>query len=195
VTEPLNPRDLTLLLQAWRSGDGGALQKLIPQIYDELRRLAHRYMARERAGHVLQTTALVNEAYLQLVEVKTVKWQDRAHFFAICARLMRQILVHAARSRSAKKRGGQAPQETLDEAAVVGFEPDPNLIAVHEALQALEAVDSRKAKVVELRFFGGMTMEETAEALGISADTVLRDWTSAKLWLWREMQHGQANES
>jgi len=184
-----------LLLQAWRSGDGGALQKLIPQIYDELRRLAHRYMARERAGHVLQTTALVNEAYLQLVEVKTVKWQDRAHFFAICAKLMRQILVHAARLTSAKKRGGQVLQETLDEAVVVGPEPDANVIAIHEALQALEGIDPRKAKVVELRFFGGMTTEEAAEALGISADTVLRDWTSAKLWLWREMKHGKANQS
>jgi len=167
----------------------------MPLVYQELHRLAHRYMQHERAGHVLQTTALVNEAYLCLLEVKKVNWQDRAHFFAICAKLMRQILVHIARERGAKKRGAGAVQVTFDEAALDGSEPNSNLLAVDEALQALEEIEPRKAKVVELRFFGGMTTEEVAEALKISSDTVLRDWNSAKLWLWRVIQYGRANQS
>ncbi|RPJ87589.1 MAG: sigma-70 family RNA polymerase sigma factor [Acidobacteria bacterium] len=190
-----NPHDVTLLLQAWRGGDAAALERLMPVVYQELHRLAHRYMQHERAGHVLQTTALVNEAYLCLLEVKKVNWQDRTHFFAICAKLMRQILVHIARAQGAKKRGAHAVEVTFDEAAVEGSEPNFNFLALDEALQTLEEIEPRKARVVELRFFGGMTTEEVAEALGISSDTVLRDWNFAKLWLWRAMEYGQTNQS
>jgi len=185
-----SPYEVTQLLRAWSRGDRAALDKLMPLVYDELHRLAHRYMKRERAGHVLQTTALVNEAYLQLIDVKTVKWRDRAHFFAISARLMRQILVHSARSRDAQKRGGRIRQASLDESAVFAPRPDADLIGLDDALTALSEIDARKAKVVELRFFAGLSLEEAAAVLGVSADTVWRDWDLAKTWLYREMSRG-----
>ena len=182
-----SPKEVTQLLQDWCRGDREALNKLMPLVQDELRRLAHRYMMRERAGHILQTTALVNEAYLQLIDANKVNWQDRAHFFAISANLMRQILVHLARSRDARKRGGQLRQVSLDEAAVLAPEPDTDVVELDDALTALAEIDQRKAKVVELRFFGGLSLEETAEVLKVSADTVWRDWDLAKTWLYREM--------
>ncbi len=185
-----SPQEVTRLLQAWCRGEQAALDRLIPLIHAELRRMAHRYMLRERAGHTIQTTALVNEAYLRLVDAGQIEWQNRAHFFAISANLMRRILVEFARSRGSHKRGGDVRKVLFDEAAILSPEPDENLLALDDALTALAALDPRKAKVVELRFFGGMSEEETAEALGISSDTVLRDWKSAKLWLWREIRHG-----
>ena len=185
----LSPHEITQLLHAWSRGDRAALDGLIPLVYDELHRLAHRYMKREHAGHILQTTALVNEAYIQLIQADTVKWQDRVHFFAIAARLMRQILVHSARSRDAKKREGKIRQVSLDESAVFVSKPDADLVELDDALTALAEIDARKAKVVELRFFGGMTLEEAAEVLKISADTVWHDWDLAKTWLYREMSH------
>lgn len=153
-----------------------------------MRRIAARYVKRERTGHTLQATALVNEAYLRLIEVQQVQWQNRAHFFAMAARLMRRILVDAARSRGYQKRGGGAPTLSLDEALVVPTGPSDDLVALDEALTALAAVDTRKSQVVEMRFFGGLTIEETAEALQVSTDTVKRDWRMAKLWLLRELR-------
>ena len=161
---------------------------MLPLVYDELRRLAARYLLHERSGHTLQATALVNEAYLRLIEVKRVQWQNRAHFFAMAARLMRRILVDAARARGAHKRGGGAPMLSLDEALVVSTEPGNDLVALDEALTALAAVDVRKSQVVEMRFFGGLSIDETAEALHVSRDTVKRDWKMAKLWLLRELR-------
>ncbi len=181
--------EVTQLLQAWSAGDRAALDKLILLVYDKLHRLAHGYMRREYAGHILQTTALVNEAYLQLVDTDKVKWHDRTHFFAIASKLMRQILVHSARSRKAQKRGGSIRRVSLDESAVFAPKPDADLIELDDALTALAGIDSRKAKVVELRFFGGMTLEEAAEVLKVSADTVWNDWDLAKTWLYREMSH------
>jgi RNA polymerase sigma factor (TIGR02999 family) len=186
-----SPHEVTHLLLAWRRGDVAALDRLIPLVYEELHRLAHCYMAREWANNTLQTTALVHEAYLRLMDANQVEWKNRVHFFAISANLMRRILVEFARSRGSQKRGRDVRKVPLDEAAILSPEPDENLAALDAALTALAAFDSRKAKVVELRFFGGMTEEETAEALGISSDTVLRDWKSAKLWLYREMRHGE----
>jgi RNA polymerase sigma-70 factor, ECF subfamily len=185
ITEPrASP---TALLLAWNRGDPDALDALLPLVYEELRRLAAHYMKGERSDHTLQATALVNEAYLRLIEVRQVRWQNRAHFFAMAARLMRRILVDAARSRDQQKRGGGAPMLSLDEALVVPIEPGKDLVALDEALTALAAVDSRKSQVVEMRFFGGLNIDETAEALHVSRDTVKRDWTMAKLWLLREL--------
>jgi RNA polymerase sigma factor (TIGR02999 family) len=175
------------LLLAWNRGEPDALDALLPLVYDELRRLAAHYLRGERSGHTLQATALVNEAYLRLIEVKQVQWQNRAHFFAMAARLMRRILVDAARSRGYQKRGGGAPVLSLDEALIVPTEPGEDLVALDEALTALAAVDARKSRVVEMRFFGGLSVEETAEALQVSRDTVMRDWKMAKLWLLREL--------
>jgi RNA polymerase sigma-70 factor (ECF subfamily) len=183
-------QEVTELLHAWSRGEQAARDKLMPLVYDELRRVAHRYMVHERPGHVLQTTALVNEAYLQLIDATKVNWQDRTHFFAISANLMRQILVHAARSRDAQKRGGNFRQVSLDEASIVSPRPGADLIELDDALKALAEVDPRKARVVELKFFGGLNLEEIAEVLKISADTVWRDWDLAKGWLYREMKHG-----
>jgi len=157
-------------------------------VHEELRRVARRHMAHERAEHTLQATALVNEAYMRLVDVQRVKWQNRAHFFAMSARLMRRILVDFARSRRYQKRGGGAQKVTLDEALVVSPEPGSDLVRLDEVLTALAAVDSRKAQVVEMRFFGGLSVEETAEALHVSRDTVMRDWKLAKAWLLRELK-------
>lgn len=181
--------EVTQLLQAWSAGDRAALDKLIPLVYDELHRLAHNYMRREHAGHILQTTALVSEAYLQLIDAGKVNWHDRTHFFAIASKLMRQILVHSARSRNAQKRGGNIRRVSLDDSAVFASKPDADLIELDDALAALAEIDARKAKVVELRFFGGMTLEETADVLKVSADTVWNDWDLAKTWLYREMSH------
>ena len=181
----------TTLLLAWGRGDETALDQLIPLVHDELRRLARRHMAGERPGHTLQASALVNEAYLRLIEVNQVRWQNRAHFFAMASRVMRRILVDAARARGFQKRGGGAEKVSLDEALLVSGEPRQDLIALDDALNALAAFDLRKSQVVEMRFFGGLSVEETAEALHVSADTVMRDWRLAKVWLVRELRGEQ----
>ncbi len=179
--------DVTALLQAWSAGDEAALEKLAPLVYDELRRTAHRYMAQERTDHTLQTTALVNEVYLRLVKASDVNWQNRAHFFAVCARMMRHILTDFARSRGYLKRGGNAGCVTLDEAVLAGRESPADIVALDDALKALNSFDERKSRVVELRFFGGLSVEETAEVLHVSDETVLRDWKLAKAWLLHEL--------
>ena len=184
------PNQVTSLLQAWSLGDEQALQQLIPVVYEELRRVARRYMSGERASHTLQTTALIHEVYVRLVDLPSASFRNRAQFFAICAKLMRNVLVDFARSRKYDKRGGGAPHVELDEALLVSSTPDPDLVAVDEALDKLAAFDARKSKVVELRFFGGLSVEETAEALDISPETVMRDWKMAKAWLMRELDHG-----
>lgn len=185
MTAPAN--EVTQLLLAWSGGDETALEKLTPLVYRELHRLAQRYMSRERQEHTLQTTALVNELYLRLVDADQMRWQNRAHFFAVSAQLMRHILVDFARSRKNIKRGGEVIKVSLDDAPVVSEDTDSNLIALNDALNSLAEIDERKAKVIELRFFGGLSIEETAEVLKISGDTVMRDWRLAKLWLLREM--------
>ncbi len=181
--------EITHLLRAWSSGDEGALEQLTPLVYGQLHRLAHSYMSREQPGQTLQTTALVHEVYLKLVDVENVEWQNRAHFYGLCARLMRRILIDFARSRNYQKRGGQIPHIELEEAATVSAVVGSELVAVDEALKQLAAVDARKSEVVELRFFGGLTVEETAAALGVSSETVMRDWKLAKAWLLRELSH------
>jgi|SRR5579859_3947913 len=175
--------DVTSLLHAWGRGDEQALDRLVPLVYDELHRLARGYMARERAGHTLQTTALVNEAYLRMVDARGVDWKDRAHFFAICARTMRRILIDSARARRYEKRGAGQSMISLDESLAVGLRPGKDLLALDDALIHLAEIDPRKSEVVELRFFGGLSVEETAEALRISPKTVKRDWKMAKAWL------------
>ncbi len=185
--------DVTLLLKAWSTGDEEALAKLTPLVYRQLRDIARRYMAGERDGHILQTTALVHEAYVRLVDCGRVNWQDRAHFFAVSAQLMRRILIDFARSRDYLKRGGAVPHISLEEASSVCDEPDVNLLALDDALKALAAIDERKSKVVELKFFGGLNVEETAEVLRVSSDTVMRDWKLAKIWLLRELSSGRAS--
>jgi RNA polymerase sigma factor (TIGR02999 family) len=179
---------VTQLLVAWSQGEQAALEKLVPLVYAELRRVAHRYMGRERPGHTLQTTALVNEAYLRLIDSSEVRWQDRAHFFAVSAQLMRRILVDFARSRRYLKRGGGAQKISFDEALIASPERGRDLVALDDAMLALASTDARKSQVVELRFFGGLSVKETAEVLKVSPDTVLRDWSLAKAWLSREMQ-------
>jgi RNA polymerase sigma factor (TIGR02999 family) len=179
---------VTQLLQAWSDGDETAFHELVPLVEAELRRLAHTYMARERAGHTLQTTALVNEAYLRLADAQKVRWQDRAHFFGIAARLMRRVLVDHARTRNVKKRGGEATKVAVEEDLLVSREPEVDVLSLDAALNALAELDTRKAHVIEMRFFGGMTVNETAEALRVSTDTVKRDWRLAKLWLLRELR-------
>jgi RNA polymerase sigma factor (TIGR02999 family) len=186
MTTP-SSQEVTELLLAWNSGDEAALQKLMPLVYDELHRLAHRYLSGERAGHMLQTTALVNEAYLRLVDASRVQWQNRAHFFAVSAQLMRRVLVDFARARQYQKRGGGAQQVSLEEALVVSVDRGAELIALDDALTTLAAADERASKVVELRFFGGLSIEEAAAVLGISPETVKRDWSWAKVWLLREL--------
>jgi RNA polymerase sigma factor (TIGR02999 family) len=182
------PAAITRLLVDWRGGDQAALEQLIPLVHDELRRLARRHMAHERVGHTLQATALVNEAFVRLIDVRQVKWQDRAHFFAMSSRLMRRILVDFARSKGYQKRGGGAQKVSFDEALVVTNEPGHDLVGLDDALNALAVFDARKAQVVEMRFFGGLSVEETAEALNVSVDTVMRDWKLAKAWLLRELK-------
>jgi len=187
--------DVTVLLQAWSRGDEEALQKLMPLVYRDLRQAARRYMAGERSGHILQTTALVNEAYLRLVDMQKVSWKNRAHFLAMCAQLMRRILTDFARSRSFQKRSGKLNRVTFTEALWVAPQADTDLTALDAAMKKLAAVDERKSRVVEMRFFGGLTVEESAEVLKVSEDTVMRDWKFAKVWLLRELngeQHGGA---
>ena len=190
MTEP-STHEVTALLLAWSQGDPSALEKLTPLVYQELHRLARGYMGREHAGHTLQTTALVHEAYLRLIDSSRVRWQNRAHFFAVAAQLMRRILVDFARSHHQLKRGGEAPRVSLSEAFEVAGEKDADLVALDDALQNLASVDLRKSRVVELRFFGGLSVEETAEVLQVSPDTVMRDWRLAKLWLLRELSKGE----
>jgi RNA polymerase sigma factor (TIGR02999 family) len=179
--------ETTQLLQAWAKGDKGALEKLTPRVYKELRRIAGYHMRGERPDKTMQATELVHEAYFRLVDAKTVDWQHRAHFFAVAAAMMRHILLDRARKRIARKRGGPAPKVNLDEIPDPGASRARELIALDDALKQLEAVDARKARVVELRFFAGLGVEETAEVLGISSDTVLRDWKTARAWLRSEL--------
>ncbi len=181
--------EMTQLLAAWSDGDEGALEKLTPLVYEELRRLANRYMKGEKPGHTLQTTALVNEAYVRLIDWKNVRWQNRSHFYAVAAQMMRRILVDYARTRSHVKRDGGIHQVTLDEAALLPQKDQgADLIALDEALKTLATMDARKSKIVELRFFGGLSVEETAEVLKIAPITVMREWSKAKAWLYRELQ-------
>ena len=179
--------EMTQWLLRWGDGDQAALDQLMPIVYDELRRLAHSHLRRERPGHTLQTTALVNEAYLRLIDQRSVRWQNRAHFFGIASQLMRRILVDHARARHVAKRGGGARHVPLDEAVVVSAQRAAEVLALDEALTALATVDQRKSRVVEMRFFGGLSIEETAEVLAVSPGTVMRDWTLAKAWLHREI--------
>ena len=181
-------REVTQLLMAWSQGEQAALDRMLPIVHAELRRLARRYMRDERVGHTLQASALVNEAYLRLVDADGVEWQNRAHFFAVSARVMRQILVDYARKRGGLKRGGKASPVSLDEAIAARIPLDDDLIAVHEALLRLSEIDARKGQIVELRFFSGLTEEETAEVLNISPETVRRDWRFAKAWLRNELK-------
>ena len=179
--------EVTKLLLEWRLGNQEALDELMPIVYEELRRQAHRYMQREQKGHSLQTTALINETYLRLLDCSKMDWKNRAHFFAISAHNMRRILVDYARSHSHQKRGGGLERISLAQSQISLAEQDPDLVALDDALNSLAAEDNRKCKVVELRFFGGLSVEETAEALGISSQSVMRDWKLAKLWLAREL--------
>ena len=182
-----SPHEVTLLLKAWSAGDESAREKLVPMVYRELHRMAGRYMAGERSGHTLQTTALVNEVYLRLVNTHEMDWQNRAHFFAISAQLMRRILTDFARSRRSQKRGGGAAAIPLEESLLAGWGSSGDFVALDDALNALALVDERKRQVIELRFFGGLSVQETAEVLKVSPETVLRDWRLAKAWLLREM--------
>jgi RNA polymerase sigma factor (TIGR02999 family) len=191
---PRSTHKVTQLLLAWNGGDQAALESLIPLVYAELRRLARRAMARERPGHMLRTTGLVHETYLRLIDADQVEWQGRAHFFAIAARLMRRVLVDLARSRGRLKRGGAVQQVALDEALVVSQERDRELVALDDALSALTAMDERKGQVVELRYFGGLSVEETAEVLSVSPETVMRDWKMAKSWLLRELSREKPDD-
>jgi RNA polymerase sigma-70 factor, ECF subfamily len=181
-------QEITQLLLAWSDGDQAALDKLTPLVYAELRRLAKGYMFGERHGHTLQTTALINEAYMRLIDWKNVRWQGRAHFFGVAAQVMRRILVDFARARHYAKRGGAAAQVSLDEAVTIHEDRSAELIALDEALKSLAEIDPRKSQVVELRFFGGLNAKETAEALKVSQRTVEREWNSARAWLYRELR-------
>jgi RNA polymerase sigma-70 factor (ECF subfamily) len=187
--------ELTQLLRAWGEGDERALEKLVPMVYAELHRLARHYMARERAGHTLQTSALVNEAYLRLVDFKKVNWQNRAHFFGVSAQLMRKILVDFSRSRRSLKRGGEILTVPFEEGSIASPGTGTDVVALDDALKTLAAMDPRRGRVVELRFFGGLSAEETAEVLKVSAETVLHDWKLAKVWLLRELSMDRANEA
>lgn len=182
-----SPKEITRLLVAWGDGDQSALEELAPLVQAELHRLAHHYMRRERPGHTLQTSALVNEAYIRLIDWKNTRWQNRAHFFGVSAQLMRRILVDHARDRQYLKRGGGALQVSLSEAAAFSLGRSSDLVALDEALTALAEVDRRKEQVVELRFFGGLSVKEVAEVLKVSEETVMRDWQLAKVWLLREL--------
>ena len=185
----LGTDDVSTLLRAWSDGDQSALERLTPAVYEELRRLAHHYMKGERPGHSLQTTALVNEAYMRLVDFTRMQWQDRAHFFAVSAGVMRRILVDHARRQNIK-RGADVPHVSLEEVAVVGGDRTADLVALDDALNALARLDSRKVQIIEMRFFGGLSVEEAAEVLRVSPATVRRDWSIAKLWLYRELGGG-----
>jgi RNA polymerase sigma factor (TIGR02999 family) len=180
--------EVTLMLQAWGEGDQAALDKLTPLVEAELRRLAHHYLTQERPGHTLQTTALINEAWLRLIDWKQVSWQNRAHFFGVSARLMRYILVGFARARRQQKRGGGAPEVSLEEAVAVSADRSGDLVALDDAMQTLAKYDARKCQIVELRFFGGLSVEETAEVLNLSPITIIREWNKAKAWLYQELR-------
>lgn len=186
-----SPNDVTQLLVAWADGDQTARDHLMPLVYTELHRLAHRHIKKERPGHTLQTSALVNEAYLRLVDQRDVQWQSRAHFFGIAAQMMRHILVDYARKRQFAKRGGKALQVSLNEELIVTKQRSADVVCLDEALTELATIDERKSRVVELKFFGGCTIEETAEVLGVSPGTVMRDWTLAKAWLRRTMSKSE----
>ncbi len=181
------PHEVTRLLREWSEGDQTALEQLIPLVYDELHRLAHQYMRREKPGHFLQTSALINEAYMRLVDQPQIRWENRTHFFGIAARLMRRILVDEARKRNSAKRGGRLIQVSLDEAAAISQGQAANVVALDDALKSLETVDARQSEIVELRFFGGLSIDETAEVLKVSPGTVMRDWTFARAWLRQQM--------
>ena len=187
--------EITALLAAWGNGDQAALDLLMPLVYDELRRMAHRYLGRERVGHTLQSAALVNEAYLKLLGERQMDWQNRAHFFAVAAHAMRQILVDYARTRNRDRRGGGAQRVSLVEALAVASEETAELVALDDALNGLAAFDERKSKVAELRFFGGLSVEETAEVLHVSSVTVMREWRLAKAWLYRELNKEVSDEA
>ena len=188
------PKEITQLLVAWGEGDESALADLTPLVYEELHRLAHCYMGGERPGHAMQTTALINEAYVRLIDWKNVRWQNRAHFYGVSAQLMRRILVDFARSRGYLKRGGGARAVTLDDAAVVADDQGADLVALDEALSSLAELDARQSRVVELRFFGGLSVEETAEVLKVSPGTVRRDWSLARAWLHRELSNSVTDD-
>jgi RNA polymerase sigma factor (TIGR02999 family) len=190
MDEPsVSPHRVTELLAQWSHGENAALAELTPLVYEELRRLAHHYMEGQRPGHTLQTTALVNEVYLRLADQTNPNWQSRAHFFAVAARAMRQILVSYARSQRAQKRGAGAVRIELDEAAIISPEQSKEIVDLHEALERLDALDSRKAQVVELKFFGGLNYDEIGEVLKVARVTVRRDWEFARLWLYTELQN------
>jgi RNA polymerase sigma factor (TIGR02999 family) len=187
-------RDVTQLLRAWSEGDQEALERLTPLVYQELHRRAHRQMAQERSGQTLQTTALVNEIYLQLIDLRGVSWRDRAHFFALSSRLIRRVLIDAARARRSLKRGAGSPHVEFDENLLISTEPRADVLALDEALTALATLDQRKSEVVELRFFGGLGIEEVAEVLKVSPETVKRDWKLAKAWLRRELRRDKSSQ-
>lgn len=186
------PNEVTQLLVSWSNGNKDALEKLIPLVYAELRRLARRYMGRESPGHTLQTSALINEAYLKLADQRNVQWQNRAHFFAVAAQVMRHILIDHARSRHYAKRGAGARKISLDDTAVLSDERAADLIALDDALKVLAELDPRKSRIIELRFFGGLSIEETAEIMEVSPVTVTREWRAARAWLRREMSSGES---
>jgi RNA polymerase sigma factor (TIGR02999 family) len=185
--EAISQRQVTQLLLDWSDGDHEALNRLMPLVYQELKRMARYYMRRERADHTLQTSALVNEAYIRLVDYKKMRWQDRAHFFAVAAQAMRRILVEHARGHTRAKRGGDARKVSLDEAATLADGKAANMVALDDALKSLAEFDPRKSQIVELRYFGGLNIDETAEVIGVSPATVKREWTTAKIWLHREV--------
>ena len=185
----LSPKQVTELLIEWREGDEAALGRLMPLVYEELRRMAARYMRGEREGHTLQPSALVNEAYLRLADHRNMQWQGRAHFFGVAAQAMRRVLVDHARTRDSGKRGGGQQKVVLEEAALAAVEPEADLVALDEALRELARLSERKARVVELRYFGGLSVEEAAEVLGVAPVTVMRDWKIAKMWLLRELSN------
>jgi RNA polymerase sigma factor (TIGR02999 family) len=187
---PSPSNQVTALLEAWNLGDEQALHQLVPIVYDELRHVARRHMAGERPSHTLQTTALIHEVYVRLADMRSTSIKNRAHFLGLCAKLMRNVLVDFARSRKYEKRGGGAAHVELDEALHVAVSDDPDLVAIDDALERLAAIDPRKSQVVELRFFGGLSVAETGDALDISPETVMRDWKIAKSWLLRELSHG-----
>jgi RNA polymerase sigma-70 factor (ECF subfamily) len=193
MTAP-SPQNVTQLLVAWSNGEQEALERLTPLVYNELHRLAHRYMGREREGHTLQSTALVHEAYQRLINLKDVSWQNRAHFFAVSAQLMRRILVDYARSRRYAKRGGELRHVPLNEAVAIFRDQRTDLVALDDALRTLADLDPRKSRVVEMRFFGGLSIKETAEVLNVSPETILRDWRLAKVWLLRQLSKGMPDD-
>jgi RNA polymerase sigma-70 factor (ECF subfamily) len=190
-----SPQEITRWLVAWNHGDQAALEKLMPLVYSELHRIAKRYMEREKPGHTLQTTAVIHEAYLRLADQPQANWQNRAHFFGVAARVMRHILVDYARARNRMKQGGDVHHVSLEEAAVISLEPAAELVALDDALTALAETDARKSQVVELKYFGGLSIEEAAEVLKVSPGTVMRDWSMAKAWLYRALKRQAVDET